>query len=331
MSKYSFIAGYGWSGSSALVDLLKEYSSTIVFDNEFRIIRDPYGLEDLRFHLVSEWHDVQVDNAICDFINAMKAYNRRSKVLCGRVIRFGGGYQDTVGEDFLKEVYRFLKKIITFRYKSDWFGKYYHMNMLEYLSLKISGKFNKKKYKYMYFSNIDAETFDKEARVFIDRLFQNRFEENPRGMVILDQAIAPQCLIPMEHYFKGSKLVIVDRDPRDIYAELMRGKEIIGSDLAENHNPYIYVDFFNKFRENIQDLKDNPDVLRIQFEDLILNYDKTVALVEDFLGLYPKDHKEIHKYLNPDISKKNINIYKNYLNENEIEVLEKELSDYLVL
>ncbi len=331
MSKYSFVAGYGWSGSSALVDLMKEYTSTIVFEDEFRLIRDPYGLEDLRFHLIDEWHDVQADHAICDFIKAMEAYNRRNVFLFGKVLRFGGGYRDKVGENFLNEVHRFLDKIVTFRYRGDWYGKYYHMSLSEYLLLKLRGRFNNKKYKYMYFSNIDAETFDKEARSFIDRLFQKQFDRNPNGMVILDQAIAPWCLSPMEHYFRGSKLIVVDRDPRDIYAGLLRRKVLIGQELADNHNPYVYVDFFNKLRENIKDLKKDPQVLCIQFEDLILNYDRTVDLVQNFLGLSDKDHKDVHKYFDPNISKKNINIYKNYLNEKEIKVLEKELQEYLVL
>ena len=54
-------AGYGYSGSSAVVDLLKEYDNCdSISDNfEFRLIKDPGGLEDLRYHLPM---DLQYDS-----------------------------------------------------------------------------------------------------------------------------------------------------------------------------------------------------------------------------------------------------------------------------
>lgn len=39
---YIYVLGYGWSGSSVIVDLLKEYDCILVPDLEFRLIKERY-------------------------------------------------------------------------------------------------------------------------------------------------------------------------------------------------------------------------------------------------------------------------------------------------
>ena len=38
------VSGYGWSGSSAYISLLKEFRDFDCIDKEFRMIKDPFGL-----------------------------------------------------------------------------------------------------------------------------------------------------------------------------------------------------------------------------------------------------------------------------------------------
>ena len=52
---YIIVAGYGWSGSSAIVDILREFEDCMVPDVEFRMIKDPYGVHDLYDNLVEKW------------------------------------------------------------------------------------------------------------------------------------------------------------------------------------------------------------------------------------------------------------------------------------
>jgi len=42
--KFIAVSGYGWSGSSAVVDLFRELENVKCVDTEFRLIRDPYGV-----------------------------------------------------------------------------------------------------------------------------------------------------------------------------------------------------------------------------------------------------------------------------------------------
>jgi len=80
MNKIKFIAvsGYGWSGSGACIDILREFSGVDGPNNEFRMIKDPYGLLDLENSLTSSWDFVRHDMAIKDFLKYCKVLSRGS-------------------------------------------------------------------------------------------------------------------------------------------------------------------------------------------------------------------------------------------------------------
>ena len=61
------VIGYGWTGSSAYIDLLEEFSGVGVLPGEFRIAKDPYGLIDLEDSLVHNWDFIRHDVAIRRF------------------------------------------------------------------------------------------------------------------------------------------------------------------------------------------------------------------------------------------------------------------------
>jgi hypothetical protein len=62
------VTGYGWSGSSAYVSLLKEFDGFGCMDKEFRLVKDPFGLLDLQTSLVDNWEFVRHDVAIRDYL-----------------------------------------------------------------------------------------------------------------------------------------------------------------------------------------------------------------------------------------------------------------------
>ena len=67
--QYVCVLGYGWSGSSAVVDLLKEFEENWDPEVEFRILKDPHGVMDLEHTLVDQWDALNVDIAIRDFLD----------------------------------------------------------------------------------------------------------------------------------------------------------------------------------------------------------------------------------------------------------------------
>ena len=74
--RFIAVSGYGWSGSGACIDILREFKGVNGPNNEFRIIKDPYGLLDLENSLVDNWDFVRHDVAIKDFLKYCKVLGR---------------------------------------------------------------------------------------------------------------------------------------------------------------------------------------------------------------------------------------------------------------
>ena len=84
MLHFVSVGGYGWTGSSACIDILKEFEGFGDLNGEFRIIKDPYGISDLEHSLVDSWDFVRHDIAIQDFLNYTNNINGLSDVKCLR-------------------------------------------------------------------------------------------------------------------------------------------------------------------------------------------------------------------------------------------------------
>ena len=73
------VSGYGSSGSSPLICALKELEGYAAMGTEFRLIKDPYGIESLESELIDNWHPLKADKAIRDFLWVSKKLNKKTK------------------------------------------------------------------------------------------------------------------------------------------------------------------------------------------------------------------------------------------------------------
>ena len=83
---------------------------------------------------------------------------------------------------------------------------------------------------------------------------------------------------------------------------------------------------YKTIKENVVYQK-NPRLLRIRFEDFILNHNELKDQIYKFLGEQNFIKKDIIKF-NPENSLENIGIWKKYKDLPEIKKIEKELSEY---
>lgn len=325
MSNYVIVLGYGWSGSSAVVDLLNEYEGYYAPDVEFRLIKDPYGLIDLKNNLVKRWDPLNSDIAIKDFmwlVDHLK-YNQSSISL-----KAGLGYEKTIGKGFERATEQFLKKLINFEYESRWWFFDFKKSKLGFLRRKIERrlKIHRKADWTSYFTYIDEQQFDIYVKEYIDTIFSTYFEQEKCETVILDQAVPTQMYSCATQFFENVKVIIVDRDPRDIYVDLINGNSLIGKELNKKRDPQIYEKWHNAFRNVIEFSEDfEKNVLKIKFEDLVLKYEETVGGIEQFLGLDKRKHVDALKYFDPSLSRKNIGLWKEYSGKNEIEYIYRNL------
>ena len=79
----------------------------------------------------------------------------------------------------------------------------------------------------------------------------------------------------------------------------------------------------------MDEIRQDPDVLYLRFEEIVSSYDESVGKILDFLGLSPLGHRDKKRFFDPAASAKNIGIWKDFLSQREIDALEGELEGYL--
>jgi len=323
-SNFYCVTGYGWSGSGAVVDLLKEYDGFISIDSEYPLISEPHGFIDLEIFLIQNWHFLRHHKAINDFLIFCKKINKKKSLYNINGINIG----NKLSVDFMKISYDFINEIIDFSYKGRSRINLYHLNKLENIITKFKWKFFDKNYTKMYFSRPTEKKFLNAIQNFHIKLFE-KYINNGFGNIILDQAIPANNMYRAMRYFPNSKLIIVDRDPRDIFADLVRSKGLIGPELNK-----LNIESVNKFIKWHTELRKtdntvfkeelNKNILKINFEDLVINYNKEVKKISKFIGPELKQTK--NKYFDPSISKKNIGLWKKINNQELMEKIKMEIN-----
>lgn len=323
-NKFFLVSGYCWSGSGAVVDLLKEYKCNVEPGIEFRLIKDPYGINDLYNAMIVKGDPLNYDIAIKDYLWFVESLNRKPTRL-----RHGLDYQSYFGDKLLKYTQEYINKLVNYQYDSYWWMFDLKKDPVEMFKTKFKRKFLKiTEQPRMFFSAVSGDTFCKETNDYIEKLLLYKIGSDEKKNIILDQAISVFNATNEMKFFKNRKLIVVDRDPRDIYTELCRGGFLIGDQMMKSRDPMMYVSWHNGWRRNREQLYGNDDILQLKFEDIILNYDQTVKIIEKFLKLDERDHVDIGKYLDVSKSKKNIGIWKDFLNNEEIKVFDEYLKQY---
>ncbi len=326
--QFVLVAGYGWTGSSALVDMLKEYDHMYEADVEFRLIKDPKGIADLYNNIVTKWDPLNVDIAIRDFLWLVNKLNKPKNKLS---FNSGLGYCNYFGDNYLKASKQYLSDITDFKYSSFWWYLDFINTPFNIYKRKISKKlFKDTKNEQMFFSDISSEYFIEKTHIFITSLFEPIIDRDSR-YIILDQAVSAQNCLQEMIFIPDSKVIIVDRDPRDIYADLMKDGNLIGQELKKSHDVNKYIAWHKALRKSRSDIKGSENVLFIRFEDLIYSYDETERSIEEFLGLSHDGHKRRKEIFTPEISAKNVGFWKNTLTSNELDIIRSNLKEDLYL
>jgi hypothetical protein len=63
---------------------------------------------------------------------------------------------------------------------------------------------------------------------------------------------------------------------------------------------------------------------------LILNYEETLQLILNFIGEKKVNHTFPKQYFKPEVSAKNIGIWKKFSDQAAIEIIQKKLPEYCV-
>lgn len=315
------VTGYFGTGSSAVVDLLKEYEDVRVapFDNqsyEHNVLYHHGGLYDVCTLLTRGNTLYTSDKVISTFITEMKRLNDYNYV-------WFGSYQKMFGDKFMNLVYEFADSIAEKRDDKTT----NHIVKTRFSILKASAqilmrimqkrRFSNYGVKYIYDTEeaycalpTEDELY-KAAKKFTNGYFSLFDKNEGREVKIFDHIIWPGQIDDFAECFEDNfKMIIVDRDPRDLYA---LDQHIWSANKYRKSNIHFPTDItaFSKEWENtlVQNFN-NPNALRVHFEDLVYDYENTVKRIEAFLGLSSDAQTHAKEHFNPDDSIENTQVYK---------------------
>ncbi len=330
------VTGFYGTGSSAVIDLLKEYKNAhnvpeVGIPYEHTTFYSAGGLFDLCTLLTKGNAPLQSDYVINNFIDKMKQLNDYDYL-------WFGSFKKLTGDKFMDSVHEFVDKISVHHKGTN----YNHVIKTRFSPVKailqlVAHIVYKKKFKKygvgyvydnkpIYYSNLTSDELYQAVREFTKRYF-DIFASPDSELDIYDHLIWPQQVDSHARCFDDNfKIIIVNRDPRDVYIsdQFLWCKPPIGRGKPHfDENPLKFIDEWNK---TVSPEYHNPNVLRIQFEDLIYNYDETVCQIENFLGLSPSAHINKRKFFIPE---KSINNTQVFLRDSKWEGLSVLLAEHL--
>ena len=173
---------------------------------------------------------------------------------------------------------------------------------------------------------------------YVHKLFDN-IADTEADNIVLNNSFDPfnpsVCLEMVENSYS----IVVDRDPRDIYASLINNGTGFtpeyeeGKGLVELKRMIVGLNDIDDFILRYKTIKGNVEnishdrLLRIRYEDFVLNHEASKTLIFSFLGL-TNFNKKNKAFFNQDDSKLNIGLWKKYRDLPEIIKIEKELSKF---
>ena len=322
-------ASFYGSGSSALSDLVAEYSTVKdMSEFEFRFLHDIDGLSDLEYHLC-ECHNRHNSG------HALKRFMRLAKYNEGN--QFSKRYNAYFDNQFGKLTDEFLEKLIDFQFTGWWFNDlfdfginyYYRMQFINKILRKLSsGRMGILKKEQTYCSHPSKEKFLEETRTYLDKLMLAANKEKLPFLQI-DQLVPSQNTGRVLRYFYNPiDVFVVDRDPRDIY---VLEKCYWKGHICPTDSPEKFCQWFLYTRHSgSEDITKLPNVHFLRFEDLIFQYSDIKRKIENIIGLSSEDMLNEFEKLNPRESVINTRVWLRHPElEKEISVIESKLSDYL--
>lgn len=343
MGKYITVTGYYGSGSSAVMDLLMEYSCNgskvmnKIGGYEHTTLYHPGGLFDLEDKLLIGNDMYRSNEAIRTFRKEMLRLNKYN---------FGwyGSFGSLFGNQFKDNLDKFIDSFKSFELNEHYYGQCKKVIFNPFkIPLQLGARIflGRTIYKwgrqFIYDShrkklNVifpDDKEFYAKAKIWINN-YMEMYRENGKDNILFDRLVLCQHLYRIPNYFdEDFRVIRVRRDIRDIYVLNNYIWKQINTGTMYPFGVDNFVEFWKQLNNNEKEVKDDR-ILDIYFEDLIYNYEDTVKKIEIHCGLNTVQHEKKFEHFKPDKSIKNTQVF-NLRDEwkDEIRIIEKELPEYL--
>lgn len=326
------LSGFMFSGKAAVSDLISEFEGVSVpnYREEFDLIRIPGGLADL-MRAFESGSLVAIDHALRTYMRlvdsiAVPASGWR------KLFSFGGNYEERF-PGFRRLAYDFIDSTIDDRWDIRWPYETRFLSPLQIFRLKVSARLHREQsWPVVNFHLGNRYLFYPAVRSYLARLLCGD-GNNSAQWHVTHNALEPHRPSQFFPLFERIKVIVVDRDVRDIYmtantySEGFNDRVDMYRRIAGAHDTQTFIRRQRAMRRLGRE--EHPDILYINFEDLIEDYDNSVERILQFIGLQKTAHLRPQSHFNPEHSQKNMRLWKN-ADEKQlkaIRTLEKELPE----
>ena len=322
------VCGLIETGSSAVCDYLKEFDNICGIDRmEFVIPYFPDGLDDLDYHLNRNGYKYMSSTvAIERFRNMMYSYFINTKKAKGKEAALTAALDEFTEQITQVEWSGYGKSDYVMMGPSALRWTKFKRSVIYWaLDRLFKSSVDKPDWHIMRFAS-KVEDFDIYARNFIHKVLE-AYGADFNKIVMLDQPFAGNDPVSSFKYFDDPRAIVVDRDPRDQYMSakkfLRRKGRMIPTESVEK-----FVEFYKNMRGNQPYKLDDSRVLRINFEDLIYEYEQTTGRIKNFINA--DLGSQSRHIFEPGMSINNTQIFKRFPQyAGEINYIEEQLAEYL--
>lgn len=327
------VQGFWSSGASAALDILREFDNVTSIGGKFEVgtcNRDL--LPDYSFE-VEFYRDLEMFNlyklsylkSSIDFETIVKVDARIKSLILKANKRFDE-LQTATGINFIEKFNKFILNIVELNN-----GSIKNISQpLPFRSvLEKEPNLIKTNEGIMYYSIKDGISCDfivEKTREFIASIF-NEIKLN--GFLALDQFLATYKGYDLDfhkYYVGNVKQIVVYRDIRDQFMD-----NLIHSEYVNFYLPTIN-DFLYEPEKLLSLLKNysknHSNRLILQFESLVNDYENSVDKICNFLDIDKSHHVNKFRHFRPEVSRKNIGIYKNFHDQSIMEEIYKNFKEY---
>lgn len=342
MYKFVDISGFGHSGKGVITDLLKEFDGYRVphYNFEFNLLRIQGGLLDLCTALHDDWSPIRSDAAIRRFKKVVLRLGTKAKLTrpYSMFIANGMNYEQYFKENFFRLSDQYIKSLINYSYEGYWpYPIIDEPSIMQFYQRVIANIFGKKQFNQTVYM-ATPDNFFQLTRKYLNDLY-TCISNKDTHVFVMHNAIEPFNPIRGLNLFEDAKIIIVQRDPRDIYASIFVKDGVFIPAYEKKHfwkmkKSFLNTDNIQNFIERqklqfskIKSTVDDHRILRLRFEDIVLKYEETIANILNFLGETPSIHVRKKNFFDPEKSIKNIGLWKRMKGDdlNAIRLINEEL------
>ena len=328
--KNIIVLGTWNSGSGAIHEYLasrKDILSPFGF-NEFKVCSDPMGLNYLFQNCYRTGNTLlNPSHAFEDFIKYIDGFHKYK-------------HYDNTGQEvkildkmIVKLSNEFINKVTELKYFALPHYASVTMTRFEKFYMKIMVKLFNKKIKDLKLKKIiipkNEKIFLTEAKKFIKKVLEYYSKQKITNQnIVLNNAADITDPVTSSQYFENRKIIIVTRDPRDIFSSMKQRKS--------NATPWYDVKSFikwyklsfdnQKFKKKIND----KIILIVRYEKFLKNFENENERICNFLKISKKFKlKKIESKFEISKSIKNIGKSRKFLNKKENLLISKHLKSHL--